>query len=244
MSNNATQLERLTFFSDAVFAIAITLLVIEIHVPRLGVIDDRAFVAELATLQPSIFGFMLSFLVIGALWAAHHRVFGMLAGYSRSVMLPNMLLLMVIAFMPFATALMSANPTARVAEMFYSATLLLAALLQRWLFGRALRPGFLQPDLGPADVAAVLGRAWGLPVAAALSLVLAWFVPAFNNFALLSIPLLTRWFARLASARAQRVPNTPVASDPVATEDDPSMRITRGVPSDESVNASAPHSVA
>ncbi|MEP6897699.1 MAG: TMEM175 family protein [Rhodanobacter sp.] len=236
MSNNATQLERLTFFSDAVFAIAITLLVIEIHVPRLDVVDDRAFVAALAALEPSIFGFVLSFLVIGALWAAHHRVFGMLIGYSRSVIVPNTLLLMVVAFMPFATALMSANPLARVAEMFYAATLLLAALIQRWLFGQVLRPGFLQPELGPVDVAGVLGRAWGLPVAAALSLLMAWFHPALNNFVLLTIPLLTRWFARIARSRAEK--SLQPALNP------PAMPIAQGVPSDEPDAANAPDTIA
>lgn len=228
MSNNAKQLERLTFFSDAVFAIAITLLVIEIHVPHLGVTDDHAFLAELAALRPSIFGFILSFLVIGALWAAHHRVFGMLVGYSRGVMVPNMLQLMVIAFMPFATALMSANPPSRVAEMFYAATLLLVALIQRWLFGRALQAAYLQPELGPVDVASALGRAWGLPVAAGLSLVLAWFIPALNNIVLLGIPLLTRLFAHLARVRAEKSRVAP-------TRDDPAAPITQDVPPHESV---------
>jgi uncharacterized membrane protein len=233
MSNKATQLERLTFFSDAVFAIAITLLVIEIHVPHLATLDDHAFLAELVQLQPSILGFVLSFLVIGALWAAHHRVFGMLIAYSPSVMLPNLLLLMVVAFMPFATALMSSNPLARVPELFYSSTLLLAALIQRWLFGRALRPGFLQPDLTEADVAAVLGRAWGLPVAAALSLLLAWFIPAFNNFVLMSIPLLTRLFARMARLRAERKPAAASAAADAAS----TTKITPGVSIDESIRA-------
>lgn len=235
MSNNSTQLERLTFFSDAVFAIAITLLVIEIHVPRLGLASDQVFLTELASLRPSIFGFALSFLVIGALWAAHHRVFGMLTGYSRSVMLPNMLLLLVIAFMPFATAFMSANPLSRVPEMFYAATLLLAALVQRWLFGRALQPGFLQPNLGPADIASALGRAWALPVAAAMSLVLAWFWPALNNFVLLTIPLLTRLFAHIARVHAQTssLPGTDIV-----------MSATEAVPSKESDVASAPNSIA
>ncbi|MEO8998619.1 MAG: TMEM175 family protein [Rhodanobacter sp.] len=236
MSNNTTQLERLTFFSDAVFAIAITLLVIEIHVPRLGMASDQVFLAELAALQPSIFGFALSFLVIGALWAAHHRVFGMLTSYSHSVMVPNMLQLLVIAFMPFATALMSANPLSRVSEMFYAATLLLAALVQRWLFGRALRPGFLQPGLSPVDIAGVLGRAWGLPAAAAMSLVLAWFWPALNNFVLLTIPLLTRLFARIARHHAQK--------SMLPSGDDVAMPLTEGVPSHESVIVSTPDSIA
>ena len=236
MSSNTTQLERLTFFSDAVFAIAITLLVIEIHVPRLGLASDQVFLAELAALGPSIFGFVLSFLVVGALWAAHHRVFGMISSYGPSVMLPNLLMLLVIAFMPFATALMSSNPLSRVPEMFYSATLLLAALVQRWLFGRALQPGFLQPDVSAVDVAGALGRAWGLPVAAAMSLVLAWFWPAQNNFVLLTIPLLTRLFAHIARVRAQKTGRPPDA--------DVAMPLTPSEPSCESVIASTPDSIA
>ena len=166
MSTHASQLERLTFFSDAVFAIAITLLVIEIHVPRLGVADDQAYLAALHELMPSFMGFILSFLVIGALWAAHHRVFGLLADYDSGLVMPNLLLLMVIAFMPFATALMSANPLARVPELFYAGTLLTAGLLQRWLFGRALRAPYLRRDVAPADVVAVRARSWALPTAA------------------------------------------------------------------------------
>jgi uncharacterized membrane protein len=236
MSSNNHQLERLVFFSDAVFAIAITLLVIEIHVPRLGLASDRVFLAELTALGPSIFGFVLSFLVIGALWAAHHRVFGMICGYSPGVMLPNLLMLLVIAFMPFATALMSSNPLSRVPEMFYSATLLLAALLQRWLFGRALRSGFLHDDISPVDVAGALGRAWGLPVAAAMSLGLAWFWEGQNNFVLLTIPLLTRLFARIARARAPKAARqaaAEVAKPPAPTE-----------PAGESAGTSVPGSAA
>ena len=201
MSTHASQLERLTFFSDAVFAIAITLLVIEIHVPRLGVVDDQAYLAALHELMPSFMGFILSFLVIGALWAAHHRVFGLLADYDSGLVMPNLLLLMVIAFVPFATALMSANPLARVPELFYAGTLLTAGLLQRWLFGKALRAPYLRRDVAPGDVVAVLARGWALPTAALLAFALAWVAPAYNNFVLLLIPLLARLLPRLARRR-------------------------------------------
>ena len=201
MSTHASQLERLTFFSDAVFAIAITLLVIEIHVPRLGTASDHAYLLALHELLPSILGFVLSFLVIGALWAAHHRVFGLLADYDSGLVMPNLLLLMVIAFMPFATALMSANPLARVPELFYAGTLFVAGLLQCWLFGNALRVPYLRHDVSPADVAAVRARSWALPTAALLAFALAWVAPAYNNFVLLLIPLLARLFPRLARRR-------------------------------------------
>lgn len=204
MSTHASQLERLTFFSDAVFAIAITLLVIEIEVPHLGVATDQAYVVALAELGHRFMGFVLSFLVIGALWAAHHRVFGMLGEYDQQLVMPNLLLLMVIAFMPFATALMSANSLARVPEAFYSATLLVAGLLQCWLFGKALRAPYLRPDIAREDVAAARARSWALPTAALLSLALAWVMPAFNNFVLLAVPLLTRLYPGVALARLRR----------------------------------------
>lgn len=204
MSKNTSQLERLTFFSDAVFAIAITLLIIEVHVPHVSSLEDAAYWQALGELRSSIFGFMLSFLVIGALWMAHHRVFGMLADYSPKVMWPNMLLLMVVAFMPFSTALMSAHPLARVPELFYSGNLLLAGLLQNRLFAIALRAPYVSPDVPAEEVAAARWRSWGLPTTAALSLIAAWFVPGWNNFLLVGIPFMVRLYAAAGRRHALR----------------------------------------
>ncbi|WP_266169230.1 TMEM175 family protein [Dyella subtropica] len=212
MTTNASQLERLTFFSDAVFAIAITLLIIEVHVPHMSTGDDLAYLQALRELQPSFMGFMLSFLVIGALWMAHHRVFGMLADYNSAIMWPNMVLLMVVAFMPFATALMSSNASARVPELFYAGTLLLAGLLQHWLFSVALRAPYVRKDVTPDEIAATRWRSWGLPTAAALSLVAAWFAPGWNNFLMLGIPLLVRLYASVGRRRALHLQAAPAGA--------------------------------
>jgi len=204
MSQGTQQLERLKAFSDAVFAIAITLLVIEVHVPRLDTLDDTAYLAALAHLIPSFMGFMLSFLTIGALWIAHHRLFGVLDGYEPRLMWPNMLLLMVVAFMPFATALMSSNPLARVPEVFYSATLLAAGLLQLLLFQLALRPGRVRTGVPPEELNALRWRALTLPTAATAALLAAPHIPGNNNFFLLTIPLLARVYAAIGRRRALR----------------------------------------
>ena len=204
MSHNTSQLERLTFFSDAVFAIAITLLIIEVHVPHVSSIDDAAYWQALAELGPSLFGFAVSFLVVGALWMSHHRVFGLLHDYSPKVMWPNMFLLMSMAFMPFATALMSSNPRARVPELVYSGTLLVAGLFQHRLFSVALHAPYVRADVPPEEVTATRWRSWGLPTASAVVFIGAWFLPGWNNFLLLLIPVMVRIYAAAGRRHALR----------------------------------------
>ena len=103
------KLERLVFFADAVFAIAITLLVSELHVPHFEHRGTQAALAQLAGMWPSLFGFVLSFLVIGRFWMGHHSAFSGVSQFSPRLMWPNLLMLMAIAFMPFITGLMSQN---------------------------------------------------------------------------------------------------------------------------------------
>jgi uncharacterized membrane protein len=123
MPHQDQQVERLTFFSDAVFAIAMTLLVIDIKVPEPAVNTDEAWMQALANLIPHFVGFVLTFYVVGALWAAHHRTFGRLGHYDPAIVWPNLTLLMMVAFIPFPTALMSTHFNDRVPQMFYAFTL-------------------------------------------------------------------------------------------------------------------------
>ena len=194
------QLERLTFFSDAVFAIAITLLVIEIHVPHPTADTDDAWLQALVDLIPHFAGFVLSFFVVGALWAAHHRVFGLLRHYDASIVWPNLLLLMAIAFMPFSSALMSTHPTDRVPEMFYALTLLIAGLLQYRLVRRALRQPYLREDVPEDVVAAMRRRSLAMPSMAVLAGILAIWWPGLSNIPLILTPLAVVLFARVKPA--------------------------------------------
>ncbi len=102
------QLERMILFSDAVFAIAITLLVIEIKIPEIHEnISDRALLQGLAHLIPKFIGFIVSFLLIGMYWTVHHRMFGFVVGYTRRLLWLNIFFLFFIALMPFATGFYS-----------------------------------------------------------------------------------------------------------------------------------------
>lgn len=122
------KLERLTFFSDAVFAIAMTLLVIEVRLPELHAVTDRSLAQALANLLPNYIGFIISFLVIGRFWTGHHRLMAMIETADPVLVRANLLLLMAIAFMPFPTAVLSDYSLLRVAIGFYTAYLLLVGL--------------------------------------------------------------------------------------------------------------------
>ena len=102
------QLERLILFSDAVFAIAITLLVIEIKIPEIHEnVSDPVLLRSLGHLVPKFVGFLISFMLIGIYWSAHHRLFGFVTSYNRRLIFLNLLFLFFIALMPFSTGFYS-----------------------------------------------------------------------------------------------------------------------------------------
>lgn len=111
-SKKEFQVERLVLFSDAVFAIAITLLVIDIKVPEIhGAANEHGFLHGLLQQIPKIFGFILSFFFIGLYWTIHHRMFGFITNYTGKLIWLNLLFLFSIALMPFSTAVYSEYST-------------------------------------------------------------------------------------------------------------------------------------
>lgn len=103
------QVDRLILFSDAVFAIAITLLIIEIRPPDmhgLPVTDQRFWQAFLPSI-PKFVGFAMSFAMIGLYWAKHHQIFGYVTDYTPKLIFLNLLLLFSIVLMPYTTAVYS-----------------------------------------------------------------------------------------------------------------------------------------
>ena len=101
------QLERIILFSDAVFAIAITLLVIELKVPALhgeGA-SESALLHALLLLLPKFIGFLISFFLIGLYWTRHHILFGYLTDYNSRLIWLNLLFLLSIVLMPFSTGI-------------------------------------------------------------------------------------------------------------------------------------------
>lgn len=127
-------LERLVFFSDAVFAIAITLLALEIRLPVEATnLTNQNLLAVLLSIWPKYLSFIISFLVIGNFWIAHHRRFSLLTRYDNRLLVLNLLMLMSIAFIPFPTAIISENGN-RTATIFYALAIIVTGLLSALLW--------------------------------------------------------------------------------------------------------------
>ena len=137
-----TALDRIVFFSDAVFAIVITLLVLPIATEADLATDTAGLAPHVWDLWPKVLAFVISFLVIGQFWIAHHRMYGLLRRHDLVLMWLNLIRLMTITFIPFPTALLGVHaPGDHFPVVFYAASLTVASLslFVTWLY--ALRIG-------------------------------------------------------------------------------------------------------
>jgi uncharacterized membrane protein len=114
------QIERMILFTDAVFAIAITLLVIEIKAPEIHHnFTQQQIQAQLASLVPKFIGFLVSFFVIAIYWRSHHRLFSFIKDYDDKLIWLNFLFLFTIILMPFSSAYYSENTDFNLPFYFY-----------------------------------------------------------------------------------------------------------------------------
>lgn len=155
--NNRWKTGRLEAFSDGVFAIAITLLVLEMDIPESGF---EHLWAGIASQWPSYLAYATSFLTIGVTWLHHHLIFRRMAWLDSMVMRLNMLVLMLVAFLPFPTMLMAraldkTNDAERVAVVFYGIVLLAIALTMVAIWSQAARRDLLEPTVTGPEVRAV-----------------------------------------------------------------------------------------
>jgi uncharacterized membrane protein len=130
--------ERILFFSDAIFAIAITLLIVDLQVPD---VPDLQSGQQLRESVPRMAGFALSFAVIGLFWIGHHGLVRHIKGLDRSLVLLNLLFLGCIAFLPYPTSLLSAAGDQVPATVFYAASIAAAGLAEAavWLYAIHIR---------------------------------------------------------------------------------------------------------
>ena len=197
--------DRVLFFSDAVFAIAITLLVVDIRVP--AVVANAAH--ELSKSENKILSFVISFLVIGLFCMGHHRLFRYITALDRTLIFLNLLFLGTIAFLPYPTALLFAGNTRQpAAPVFYASCVAAAGLLELavWLYTTRAK-GLVPASVSPAYRRYELAQLLPTPVVFGLSIPVAFVAPGVAPFTWILLVPIGRLLPRI-----MRVKQTPHAA--------------------------------
>ncbi len=139
-SRDQYEVGRLLAFSDGVFAIAITLLVLSIPVPDLPDPSNAALREALVRLLPNLFAFLLSFAIVGRYWSIHRQLLGALVRADRRVVGLNLGILLTICLVPFSSGLLTRYGNVPIAVQVYAANVALIGIvfggLRFYLSGR------------------------------------------------------------------------------------------------------------
>ena len=169
----SVELERIVFFSDAVFAIAITLLVLDLRMPEgLPGTRDQQLAAGLAHLLPRVISYVFSFWLIGLYWWVHHRLFRHIRRWDEGLLWLNLHFLFWVAFLPFPVSLMGGWGDQRLAVEIYAWTLVMMGFSQVLMWRHAAKGNrLLDPGFDRAHARYIETRSW-IPMLSALAVAL------------------------------------------------------------------------
>ncbi|MGL2965988.1 TMEM175 family protein [Flavobacterium sp. XGLA_31] len=128
------QLERMILFSDAVFAIVITLMAIEIKIPETEKLTQETLPKALFHLLPTLLAYIVSFGFIGAIWYQHLKMFSLLKDYDKGLVIRNMLLLFFIGLFPFSATLITRAKGQMIPFFIYLCMILCCIITQYILY--------------------------------------------------------------------------------------------------------------
>ena len=169
---------RVEAFSDGVFAIAITLLILEIKVPHAG--PEEHFWTALVGLWPSYVAFLLSFFVILLMWINHHELVRMIETVDYPFFFANGLVLLTVTFVPFPTAVLAehlATPDAGAAVAFYSGTFVISSLAWNLLLHAMRRGNLFNSECTPETISRIRAAYAAAPAVYLVSTTVAFFQP-------------------------------------------------------------------
>jgi uncharacterized membrane protein len=210
--------DRILFFSDAVFAIAITLLIVDLP-GHLGQAAGSHFdtAHALREAEPGIAGFWIGFAVIGLFWLGHHSLFRFITGFDRRLMLLNLLFVGLIAFLPYPTALLSTSGTAtRTGVVFYAACTAAAGVVETimWAYVCRTRHGLISPLSRPTQ-RLILLRTARAPAVFIVSIPVALLNPTAGEYFWLAIVVVGAVIERFYGSHDPSVePGSPGIPDP------------------------------
>lgn len=183
---------RIEALSDGIFAIAMTLLVLELRVPELPHNAPNVLVAPaLMRLLPKMATYAVSFLSLGVFWVGHHNMYHAIRRADRTLLWLNILFFMVASLLPFSTSILNAFPQTQVAPLIFGGNLTMIGWLLyfQWLYA-SRQQHMLTDAVTPAYNVLVRGRFLAYPVIATLTMLICfWSVEISLGIYLLLLPL-------------------------------------------------------
>lgn len=185
----SSETARIEAFSDGVFAVAITLLIFDVHVQP---VVSGSLWAVLTRQWPTYIAFLISFAFIGIMWVNHHRLFNHIRRSDNRLMFLNLALLLGVTFVPFPTSLLAAHyltPNRAVAAAVFNGTYVFIAIFFNTLWFHAVKKKLVDPEtlesagfisrryaVGPVSYLICFGLTWiSVPASLALNIALAIF---------------------------------------------------------------------
>jgi uncharacterized membrane protein len=193
-SREEFQLERFSFFSDGVFAISITLLVIEIKVPALAEHTDKALWGYLSETVFKFLGFLISFGIIGHYWSVHHRIFGYVRKYTSKLFWINLAFLLSVVLLPFSSGLLgeySTDLNMKIPYVIYVLNMCFAGFMNAWIWGYVSnsKRDMLTHVISSERIKLGMYRSLIVPFVFIISMLISFVAPVLSRFIPILIPL-------------------------------------------------------
>jgi uncharacterized membrane protein len=170
-------IDRVVFFSDAVFAIAMTVLALSLRLP--STTTDHGVAQALQDALPSIYSYVLSFVIISLFWLAHHRMFHYICRVDAALLVLNLATLGLVAFVPFPTSVLGDHNGSTAAVVFYASTMVALGGLASALWAYAAHDHRLvKPETPRTFVVHSLARGLAVPAVFAVSIPIAFANPS------------------------------------------------------------------
>ncbi|MCF8214244.1 MAG: DUF1211 domain-containing protein [Chitinophagaceae bacterium] len=192
------QLDRISFFSDGVFAIAITLLVIEFKVPVIQHATDGLLWSSLAHMGWKLLGFIISFFIVGYYWSVHHRIFGYVNDYTSRLIWLNLLFLFSVVLLPFSSGLLgeySSELDLHIPYGIYVLNIVLTAIMNvvLWLYISNPQKKLLTHEISPERIRLGLYFTFVVPSMFLLSFLMTLKFPIVGRLIPAFIPLILKY---------------------------------------------------
>jgi uncharacterized membrane protein len=183
---------RIEALADGIFAVAMTLLVLDIKMPEsITYASDAALLERLAQLEHAVASYVISFIMLSMYWVGHHFQFHFVARTDRGTLWINLYLLLSICLVPFTTDLVGDNVQLRVPALLYGVNLLLiAAAFSAQIAYLRRHPQLATPELTPAVARLLRRQVLPFAIVPLLSMMLSFYSPRLALYLYLLLPLL------------------------------------------------------